>query len=155
MGGKLLETLIGAIVLVVAVGFLMFVYSSTQVGTVAGYEIVAKFDRVDGLGVGSDVRVGGIKVGTVTDQFIEPETFLAVVRMSVDPALHMPSDSSAAIVSNGLLGEKYLALTPGAEDDVLGGGGEIRFTQSSVNIESLISQLVFGLAGAAIGGDKQ
>ena len=110
----------GAVVLVVAVGFLMFVYNSTQVGTVAGYEIVAKFDRVDGLGVGSDVRVGGIKVGTVTDQFIEPETFLAVVRMSVDPALHMPSDSSAAIVSNGLLGEKYLALTPGAEEDVLG-----------------------------------
>ena len=149
MGGRLLETLIGAVVLVVAVGFLMFVYSSTQVGTVAGYEIVAKFDRVDGLGVGSDVRVGGIKVGTVLEQFIEPETFLAVVRMSVDPALHMPTDSSAAIVSNGLLGDKYLALTPGAEEEVLGGGGEIRYTQSSVNIESLISQLVFGLAGAA------
>ena len=149
MGGKLLETLIGAVVLVVAVGFLIFVYNSTQVSTGTGYEIVAKFDRVDGLGIGSDVRVGGIKVGTVTDQFIEPDTFLAVVRMSVDSALRLPSDSSAAIVSDGLLGDKYLALTAGAEEDVLDVGGEIRFTQSSVNIESLISELVFGLAGAA------
>lgn len=152
MGGRLLESLIGAVVIIVAVGFLIFVYSSTQVGTVQGYEIIAKFDRVDGLGVGSDVRVGGIKVGTITDQHIEADSFLAVVHMNIDPDIRMPTDSSASIVSNGLLGSKYLALTPGADEEVLVSGGEIRFTQSSVNIESLISQLVFGLANADNGG---
>ena len=146
MGGKLLETLIGAVVLLVAVGFLGFVWSSTEVGTVQGYELVAKFDRVDGLGIGSDVRLAGIKVGTVVDQELEHETYLAVVRMSVDPAVQIPTDSSAKIASNGLLGDKYLSLAPGAEEKLLQPGGVIQFTQSSVELIDLLGQAIFGQA---------
>ena len=74
MGGNLVETLMGAVVLAVALVFLVFVYSRADVGTVRGYELVAKFDRIDGLTVGTDVLVSGIKVGTVVDQRLDPET---------------------------------------------------------------------------------
>ena len=152
MGGKLLETLMGAIVLVVGGAFLVFVYTSTDVGAVVGYELVAKFDRVDGLTVGSDVRLAGIKVGTVVDHALEPETYLAVVRMSIDPALQMPTDSSAEIISSGLLGNKYMALVPGGEEEMLKDGGLIRFTQSPVSFEALIGQLIYSQAQS---GDKE
>ena len=156
MGGRLLETLIGAVVLAAAAGFLGFVWSSTEVGTVQGYELVAKFDRVDGLGIGSDVRLAGIKVGSVVDQELEPETYLAVVRMSVDPAVQIPTDSSAKIASDGLLGHKYLSLAPGADEEILPPGGVIQFTQSSVDLIDILGQAIFGQAQSSEdkGGSK-
>lgn len=150
MRGNVVEALLGAVVLVVAAGFLVFAYSSTEVGSVAGYEVSAKFDRVDGLAVGSDVRLGGIKIGTIVGQTLEPDTYLAIVRMSIDPAIRLPTDSSAEIVSDGLLGGRYLSLMPGGAEEMLATGDEIRFTQSPVSLESLIGRLIFsqGEAGA-------
>lgn len=150
MRGNVVEALLGAVVLVVAAGFLVFAYSSTEVGSVAGYEVSAKFDRVDGLAVGSDVRLGGIKIGTIVGQTLEPDTYLAIVRMSIDPAIRLPTDSSAEIVSDGLLGGRYLSLVPGGAEEMLATGDEIRFTQSPVSLESLIGRLIFsqGEAGA-------
>ena len=150
MRGNVVEALLGAVVLVVAAGFLVFAYSSTEVGSVAGYEVSAKFDRVDGLAVGSDVRLGGIKVGTIVGQTLEPDTYLAIVRMSIDPAIRLPTDSSAEIVSDGLLGGRYLSLVPGGAEEMLATGDEIRFTQSPVSLENLIGRLIFsqGEAGA-------
>lgn len=143
MRGNVVEALLGAVVLVVAAGFLVFAYSSTEVGSVAGYEVSAKFDRVDGLAVGSDVRLGGIKVGTIVGQTLEPDTYLAIVRMSIDPAIRLPADSSAEIVSDGLLGGRYLSLVPGGAEKMLATGDEIRFTQSPVSLENLIGRLIF------------
>lgn len=143
MRGNVVEALLGAVVLVVAAGFLVFAYSSTEVGSVEGYEVSAKFDRVDGLVVGSDVRLGGIKIGTIVDQTLEPDTYLAVVRMSIDPDIRLPTDSSAEIVSDGLLGGRYLSLVPGGAEEMLAMGDEIRFTQSPVSLESLIGRLIF------------
>lgn len=150
MRGNVVEALLGAVVLVVAAGFLVFAYSSTEVGSVAGYEVSAKFDRVDGLAVGSDVRLGGIKVGTIVGQTLEADTYLAIVRMSIDPAIRLPTDSSAEIVSDGLLGGRYLSLVPGGAEEMLATGDEIRFTQSPVSLESLIGRMIFsqGEAGA-------
>lgn len=150
MRGNVVEALLGAVVLVVAAGFLVFAYSSTEVGSVEGYEVSAKFDRVDGLVVGSDVRLGGIKIGTIVDQTLEPDTYLAIVRMSIDPDIRLPADSSAEIVSDGLLGGRYLSLVPGGAEEMLATGDEIRFTQSPVSLESLIGRLIFsqGEAGA-------
>ena len=150
MRGNVVEALLGAVVLVVAAGFLVFAYSSTEVGSVEGYEVSAKFDRVDGLVVGSDVRLGGIKIGTIVDQMLEPDTYLAIVRMSIDPDIRLPADSSAEIVSDGLLGGRYLSLVPGGAEEMLATGDEIRFTQSPVSLESLIGRLIFsqGEAGA-------
>ena len=144
MGGNLVETLVGAVVLAVAAVFVVFAVTRTDVGAVAGYEVIAKFDRIDGLSVGADVRVSGIKVGTVIDQRLDLETYLAVVRMSIDPAVLIPTDSSAAIVSDGLLGDKFMSVTVGGEEEMLEPGDEIRYTQASISIEQLIGKFVFG-----------
>lgn len=146
MRGNVFETVMGAIVLAVAVSFLVFVYSRADYGTVKGYELVAKFDRVDGLAAGSDVLVSGIKVGTVLDQRLDTETFQAVVRISIDPSIQLPEDSSAEIGSDGLLGGKYLLLVPGGSPDLLESGDEIVFTQGSIDIINLVGQAIFGKA---------
>jgi len=147
MRGNVVEALLGAVVLAVAAFFLVFAYSTTEVSTAGGHEFLAKFDRVDGLNVGSDVRLGGIKVGTVTDQRIERETYLAVVKFSVDQTIPLPADSSAAIISDGLLGSKYLSLDPGGDPEKLKPGGIVKFTQSPVSLENLIGQLIFSGQG--------
>jgi phospholipid/cholesterol/gamma-HCH transport system substrate-binding protein len=136
--------LLGAVVVIVAAGFLVFAFGVSDVGAVKGYELVAKFDRVDGLSVGSDVKIGGIKVGTVVAQELDPATYLAVVHMAIDEGVKVPIDSSSEIVSEGLLGARYLAIVPGPSDEMLAGGGLIRFTQSSISIEQLLGRFAFG-----------
>ena len=144
----------GAGVLVVAAAFLVFAYSRAEYGTVTGYELVAKFDRVDGLATGSDVLLSGIKVGTVLDQHLDTESFQAVVRFSVHPSLKLPDDSSAEIGSDGLLGGKYLVLVPGGSEEVLGPGDEIMFTQGFVDIINLVGQAMFSQGSEGESGTK-
>ena len=152
MSCNVLETLLGAIVLVVAIGFLTFAYRSSQISAPDGYELTARFARVDGLDRGADVRISGIKVGTVVAQSLNPETFQAEVRFSLPDNIHLPVDSSAAIVSNGLLGSKYLALVPGGDVDMLKPGDEVTLTQSSVNVEDLIGHFIFNQSGGGKAG---
>jgi phospholipid/cholesterol/gamma-HCH transport system substrate-binding protein len=148
MSRNLLETLLGAIVLIVAIGFLLFAYNTSQVKEDGGYELIARFDKVDGLERGSDVRISGIKVGTVLDQTLDPETYRAEVRFSLREDIQLPADTSAAVVSNGLLGGKYLALIPGGDIEMLEPGGEVTLTQSAVNLEDLIGHMIFNQGGA-------
>ena len=115
MSHNLVETLMGAVVLIVAAFFLTFAYSSTNVRTVHGYEVTAKFDRVDGLNPGSDVKISGIKVGTVVDETLDPETFLAIVKLSLKSDVKLPTDTVAQVSSEGLLGGNFLALVPSPE----------------------------------------
>lgn len=154
MRRNVIETVLGAVVLAVAAIFLIFAYSNASLRTISGYELVAKFDRIDGLNQGSDVKVSGIKVGTITGQEIDPKTFLAVIRFTVDPNIKLPVDSAAEVVSEGLLGSKYLSLVPGADSKTLQPGQEVRFTQSPVNLESLIGQLIFSGRGGS-GGEGE
>lgn len=137
------ETVMGAVVLAIAAIFLVFAYQTADIRSVQGYPVVMRFDRIDGLRLGSDVRMSGIKVGSVTAQALDPQTYLAVVTASIDPAVKLPDDSSAAISSDGLLGEKYLALVPGASDKMLPAGGEIEHTQGSVDLIGLVGRLMF------------
>jgi phospholipid/cholesterol/gamma-HCH transport system substrate-binding protein len=147
VSGNLVETLIGAVVLVVAGLFLVFAYSAANVrSTMGGYELSAKFDRVDGLNVGGDVRLSGIKVGSIVAQDLDPATYQARVRINVDGKVKLPDDSSAKIASEGLLGGNYLAIEPGGSETMLKHGGEIKFTQGSVNLLDLIGQAMFGAA---------
>jgi phospholipid/cholesterol/gamma-HCH transport system substrate-binding protein len=143
MTRNLLETLLGAIVLIVAVVFLVFAYSATQMGSDSGYELVARFDRVDGLQPGSDVRISGIKVGTVTGQSLDPATYRAEVRFTMRDDVELPADSSAAVVSDGLLGGKYLSVVPGGDIEMLEPGDELILTQSAINFEDLIGHFIF------------
>jgi phospholipid/cholesterol/gamma-HCH transport system substrate-binding protein len=143
MSGNVVETLIGAVVLVVAAVFLLFAYSTAGVRSIGGYELVAKFDRVDGLAVGSDVRISGIKVGTITGETLDAKTYQAVVHFSVQPDLQLPDDSSAKVASQGLLGGNYLSLEVGASDKMLKPGEQVRYVQGSVNLMDLIGQAIF------------
>lgn len=138
-----LETVIGALVLAAAAGFLAFSYTTADIGAVAGYKVLARFDRADGLKAGADVRMSGIRIGQIKSLDLEDDTYLAVVEMEIDDAVKLPDDSSAEIISESLLGGKFLALTPGASEEYLAAGGEIRFTQSPVSLEQLIGKFIF------------
>lgn len=143
MGGNLVESLIGAVVLVVAGAFLYIAYSTTDVGARGGYPLGARFDRVGSLSLGADVRMSGIKIGTVTRQTLDPETYQAVVEFTVDKSLKLSSDSFAKITSDGLLGDTYIDLQPGGLDETLEPGDELSFTQGPIDIFNLISKAVY------------
>jgi phospholipid/cholesterol/gamma-HCH transport system substrate-binding protein len=147
MTGNVIETVMGAVVLVVAALFLFFAYSTSQVRAVQGYQVTAQFERVGALRDGSDVRIAGVKVGSVVSETLDPKTFLATVRLSIDPAYKLPDDTVAEIVSNGLLGEQYMALVPGGGEQTIPPGGQIKYTQSPVSLESLIGQMIFSQPG--------
>ena len=133
----------GAVVLAVAAFFFVYAYQNSGSEKVDSFEYHATFDRVDGLVKGSDVRMSGVKVGTITALDIEKETYLAKISFKIEKDLKLPKDTSAEVVSDGLLGGKYLAIVPGGDEKHLAEGNTIIHTQSSVNLESLIGQLIF------------
>jgi phospholipid/cholesterol/gamma-HCH transport system substrate-binding protein len=155
MTRNLLETLLGAIVLIVAIVFLGFAYNASQLADASGYELIAKFDRVDGLQRGSDVRIGGIKVGTVINQRLDPVTYRAEVRFTVQDDVEVPADSSISVAMDGLLGGKYLSLVPGGDIEMLAAGDEVILTQSAINLEDLIGQLIFSQGSGGNGPARQ
>lgn len=148
MQKNIVETLMGAVVLIVAAAFLFFAYQKSGVSVENGYKISAKFDNASGVALGSDVRVGGIKVGVVSDLGLDPETYQAVVTMQIRNSTKLPRDSSAAITGDGLLGGKYLQIVPGGDEAMLTAGGMIAYTQSAINLEEMIGKFVFSGGGA-------
>jgi phospholipid/cholesterol/gamma-HCH transport system substrate-binding protein len=143
MKTNLLEVGMGAVVLIVCAFFGVFIYSTSQWQTPKGYEVIAKFDRIDGLMRGGEVRLSGVKVGSIKDIHLDPQTYMAVVHMHLASHVVLPSDTSAEIVSDGLLGGKVMALIPGGEEEMIPAGGEIKFTQAAVSLEHLIGQFIF------------
>ncbi len=139
------EVLTGAIVLVVAVGFLAFAIAHSGRTAGSGYSLEAKFDHIDGLNVGGDVRIAGVKVGTVTNTRIDPKTFNAIVTLTVRDGIELPKDSAASITSESLLGGKYISISPGGDDAVLKPGQTITITQSSVSLEELLGKFIFSV----------
>jgi len=146
-GRSLVEVGTGAVVLLVAAIFLAYAVLHSGRGSVAadGMTLTARFDRIDGLTNGADVRIAGVRVGAVTESRIDPETFGADVTMRVDPTLRLPTDTSAEITSEGLLGGKYVSLVPGGSERVLADGGQITLTQGSVSLESLLGRFIFSV----------
>lgn len=142
MSGNLVESLIGALVLCVAGWFLLYAYEHTEQNSSKGYELAAQFSRVDGLTLGSDVRLSGIKVGTVTSQSLDPLTYQAMVKFTVDSAIQLPSDTAAAITSEGILGGSYLSLVPGIEEDFMQSGDIITETQGAIDLLGLIGKFM-------------
>lgn len=134
----------GGVVLVVALFFLVFAYTSADLGKVDGYEVTASFPSIEGLNVGSDVRISGVKVGTVVGQKLDPLTFLVEVRMGIDDSVELPLDTAAIIASESLLGGKFMRLEPGGDEDVIEPGGAIEYTQAPLNLEELVGRFIFG-----------
>ena len=138
-----LETVMGAIVLLAAAGFVMLAYEAADVKGNDGYEIAAEFGSTGGLSVGDDVRISGIKVGQITAQQLDPITYVAKVSMAIEPTIKIPSDSSARITAASLLGGNYLELMPGAATDTLGAGAVIYDTRDPISLNDLLGKAVF------------
>ncbi len=143
------EVLTGAVVLLVAAGFLAYAIAHSGRSTASGYTLYARFDHVDGLAVGADVRLAGVKVGSVTSTTIDPKTFLATVSFTVRSGIELPKDTSASITSEGLLGGDYLSLSPGGDEVMLQPGQTITITQSAANLEELLGRFIFSASNLA------
>ncbi len=143
MKRSLVETLLGGAVVVVAVGFLIFALQVTEVGAVNGYGLKARFLKVGGLEVGSDVRISGVKVGSVTDRRLDTDTFEAIVLFTVKTDVQLPTDTQAVITSEGLLGGKYLRLIPGTATDTMSDGSELSETKDFQSLEDTVAEIIF------------
>jgi phospholipid/cholesterol/gamma-HCH transport system substrate-binding protein len=152
---SLAEIIAGAVVLGVAALFLFYAVSHSGRSVGPGYTVTARFDRIDGLGSGADVRMSGVKIGTVTNLAIDPETYLAVVTMRVDSRIRLPVDTSAEITSEGLLGGRYIALVPGGSERMIANGGTIEATQAAISLEALLGRFIFSVTDLVSAVQKQ
>ena len=139
----IIEAVIGAVILGVTIFFLVFAYSSSHFKVADGYELKARFERADGIIPGSEVRFSGVKVGTVTKMALDTKSYQAVVSFTVPGYVKIPQDTVAEILGDGLIGNKFIALVPGGDEEILNPGDVMEYTQSSVSLESLIGQLIF------------
>ncbi|NKD77122.1 MCE family protein [Haematospirillum sp. H1815] len=138
-----IETVIGALVLAVALLFLLFAWQSADLRPVSGYPVHVQFNKVGGLAVGADVRISGIKVGSVSRQFLDNQTYRAIVSLSIMPGVQLPEDTVASIASDGLLGGKFVRLEPGQSRSFLESGGTIANSQDFRSVEDMVSELIF------------
>lgn len=139
------ETAIGAVVAVVTAGFLTYAVARAGGGEAAGgYPLSARFNRVDGISVGADVRMSGVKVGAVSNVALDPQTYMAKVTMSLDPKVKVPEDSSAKISSDGLLGGAYVSIEAGGAEAMLAAGKEITHTQGAIDLLSALAAVAGG-----------
>jgi len=146
---NLAEVLVGTVVLLVAAGFLAYAISHSGRGPSSGYLLYAKFDHIGGLTVGSDVRMAGVKVGSVDTTKLDPKTYQAIVGFTVANDVKLPKDSSATIASESLLGGNYLSLSPGGDAAMLQPGQTMTITQGAVNIEELLGKFIFSASNLA------
>lgn len=143
MSRNLIETVMGAVVLAVAGLFIYFAYTNAQIGAVRGYELSAAFFKVGGLNTGSDVRISGVKVGSVIDRRLDPVTYDAIVVMSIADDVKLPEDTVAAIASEGPLGGKYVRLEPGSARTYLAAGDRLKQTRSFKALEDQVGEIIF------------
>ena len=144
-----IETVMGAVVLVVAGMFMAFAYVSADLNTSGGYIVTANFNKVSGLAVGGDVRMSGIKIGSIVSQELDPKSFLAKVTMNIRDDIELPADSAAAISNESLLGGSFLEIVPGGDPDIIKNGGVIEFTQDPVDIVQLLGKFIFSASSSA------
>ena len=139
---KSVEVVLGAVALLVIGISVYFSFLATDFQPESGYKITAQFNTVDGLVVGADVRIGGVKVGTVIDQKIDPQTFKAIVVMTIKPDIRLTSDTRVSIGNDGLLGGNYIKLEPGGGKKIISGGAELRQTKDVVSLGELLERVL-------------
>jgi phospholipid/cholesterol/gamma-HCH transport system substrate-binding protein len=154
MHRNIIETVMGGVVLLVAIGFVYLAFQSSSVGDGSGYLVTAEFDNASGLATGSEVRMSGVKVGSVVNQRLDPDTYFAVVTISITDSIQLPRDTSARILADGLLGSSFIALEPGGDEETIAPGGKINFTQGSINVVDLLGRFIFSAAESAGQGNK-
>ncbi len=149
---RLPETVTGFAVIVVAAAFLGYALNRTGAVTTGGYLLRAQFSSIGGLTVGADVKIGGVVVGHVADEHLDPTTYAAVVQLAMNDDIKIPQDSSAAISSQGLLGGDYVAISPGGSNTMMAPGQSFAVTQSAINIEDLLGKFIFSMGGSSSSG---
>lgn len=138
------DILVGATTMLALVGLFAFSYAGKQLSaeaSVGAYPVTATFSRVDGLFEGDEVRLGGIRVGTVGQQSLD-KNYRAVVTLNINSGMDVPVDSAAAIHTDGLFGSKFVVLEPGVEDGLLKAGGVIQYTQGAVVVGELLGLII-------------
>jgi phospholipid/cholesterol/gamma-HCH transport system substrate-binding protein len=156
MGRKGIETLVGLFVLLgfVAIGYLALQAANLASFTIGEtYTVTAKFDNIGGLKVRAPVRSAGVTVGRVSAITFDNHSFQGVVSLEIEKKFQFPKDTSAKILTAGLLGDQYIGLEPGGDDKNLAQGDLIKMTQSAVVLENLIGQLLY--SKAAEGGNAK
>ena len=141
------ELLAGGLVLAVAAGFLVWGFG-TGFSRPAGYEVTASFPDVDGVAVGTEVRLAGVPVGRVSGIALNPQTYMADARLTIPADIALPSDSAALIQTDGLLGGAYIQIQPGGSPDNLAPGDEIEDVQGAVSLLQLMMKFVDSQAAA-------
>ena len=152
MNKKQVETIMGIVVIFVAAFFLYFAYQVSDLQVVKGYDINARFLKVGGLNVGSDVRINGIKVGTVIAQNLDPEDYVADVKLSISSNIQLPKDSVVSIVSDGLVGNKFIKIEPGKSKEFLQNGDTVANTKDFKTLEDMVGEIIFMVTD---NGDKK
>ena len=143
MASNASETLVGAAVIAVAVGFLYYASQTSGFSTDTDrYSLTASFRSVEGLNVGSDVRLSGVKVGTLTSIALNPDTYEAITKISVDKDVLIPDDADIKVSTDGLLGGAFLEITAGGSPFMLEPDGEIIYTQGSISFINLLMKFV-------------
>jgi phospholipid/cholesterol/gamma-HCH transport system substrate-binding protein len=157
MKHNIIETLVGFVVIVCALTFFIFAYKIGNLSKIdSGYVLKANFQNVEGISTGSDVMLAGVKIGSVLDITLNKVNFFALLTIQIDKKIKLPKDTHIAIVTSGIIGNKYISVSPGLSEENLVEGDEIKYTQSTVNIESLIGKLIysFGSGGSSSGSDS-
>lgn len=155
MSKKGIETMVGLFVLLGLAGALFLALKAANLasfGERKGYTVSAKFDNIGGLKPRAPVRSAGVTIGRVKRIALDPKTYQGLVTMEIDEDVRFPKDSSAKILTSGLLGDQYIGLEPGADEKDLVAGDVIRQTQSAVVLEQLIGQMIFNKAAEASDG---
>lgn len=152
MGKKSIETLVGLFVLLGIAGMVFLSLKAANLASFSQsdtYTLQARFDNIGGLKARAPVRSAGVTVGRVLSIKLDPKTFEGVVTLGIDPKVQFPRDTSAKILTAGLLGDQYIGLTPGADEKLLAAGDQIKQTQSAVVLEDLIGQFINSRAAEA------
>lgn len=147
MNKKPVETIMGLVVLAVAALFMVFAYRVSDLQVVKGYEVNARFLKVGGLNTGADVRINGIKVGTVLSQSINPEDYMVDVKMSLRPDIILPEDSEVTIAGDGLMGDKFIKIEPGQSPNKLTPGSTASNTKDAKSLEDMVGEIIFMVTG--------
>ncbi|WP_342642493.1 outer membrane lipid asymmetry maintenance protein MlaD [Rhodoligotrophos ferricapiens] len=143
------ETLTGAIVILIAAAFLFFIYTTTGVGGISGgYHLKASFNNLGGVSTGSDVRISGVKVGSVTGQGLD-DVYEAVLTLAINSDVKIPNDSTAKITSEGLLGASYVAIEPGGSETFMQDGEQFQYTQPALDLWSIVSSFAKPSGGSS------
>lgn len=150
MSSRRIEIMVGLFVAAAVAAFFMLalkVSNMSSYGNGDSYELIARFDNIGGLKVRSPVSAGGVRIGRVSDIQYNSETYEAVVRMSIDAKYDkFPLDTAASVLTSGLLGEQFIGLEPGAEEDFLKNGDIIDLTQSALVLEQIVGQFLYSKA---------